>query len=98
MRVPWPAAMMSAVSWGAVGRLQDPAQSGRLALQPVLLLVRDLPRLRPALGGRPARRRDAEHAHRLQAQSEALPAVGGPHVEAARQLAHALQAVADRVA
>ena len=40
---------------------------------------------------------DAEHAHRLEAEREALAAVGRGHVERG-QLLHALEPVADRVA
>ena len=53
--------------------------------------------LGPGLGGRPARRGDPEHAHRLQAERELLATVAGADVEPA-QLAHALEAVADGVA
>src|SRR4051794_23140167 len=41
--------------------------------------------------------RDAEHAHRLEAEREALAPVAGADVEAG-QLAHALKSVTNRVA
>ena len=40
---------------------------------------------------------EAEHAHRFEAEAEALAAVAGADVEAA-QLAYPVEAVADRVA
>src|SRR5689334_24289557 len=66
-------------------------------LEPVLTLVRHLAGLGAVLRRRTLRRGDAEYAHRLQAEAEALAAVGRGDVEAA-QLLHALEPVADRVA
>ena len=51
----------------------------------------------PELVGGAAGRGDAEHAHRLEAEREALAAVGRADVELG-QLADAVEAVADRVA
>ena len=63
----------------------------------VLRLARDAAAAGAGLGRGPARRGDAEHAHRLQAEAELLAAVGRGDVEAG-EVAHALEPVADRVA
>src|SRR6202167_1887222 len=55
------------------------------------------PAFRARLRGGAARGGDAEHAHRLQTEAELLAAVAGADVEA-RELAHALEPVVDRVA
>ena len=59
--------------------------------------ARHTPRACARLGGGAAGGGDAEHAHRLQAEAELLAAVAGADVQAG-ELAHALEAVVDRVA
>ena len=56
-----------------------------------------LPASAPGSSAGPARRGDAEHAHRLQAEAELLAALGRRDVVAA-ELLDPLEAVADRVA
>src|SRR3954447_26305373 len=80
--------------WGPQVINLGPEASIELA---VLRLPRHPPGLGAALVRRTARRGDAQHPHRLEAQREALAAVGRAHVEPG-QLPDAVQAVADRVA
>src|SRR3954447_5979913 len=56
----------------------------------ILLLAMDAAALGAALAGRALRQHDAEHAHRLQPEPQALAAVGRTDVQAG-QLAYALQ-------
>src|SRR5215204_7397020 len=51
----------------------------------------------PRLAGGALRRGDAEHAHRLEPEAQALTAIGRADVETG-EVAHALEPVADRVA
>src|SRR4051812_18599383 len=81
--------------WWAGDRTPARSRANRF-LKPVFLLQRDATGLGARLRGRALRRRDAQHAHRLQPEAEPLAAVGGGDVEAG-QLAYALEPVADRV-
>src|SRR6185312_9296045 len=77
-----------------------PHEPGRTARFGGELAVLGVPRDAAAPGaglrGRSAGGRDAEHAHRLQAEAELLAAVGGGDVEPG-QVAYALEPIADRV-
>ena len=92
---------------GAAGRRRAHRASGAARAGPPVTLrrparqrdqsVAHAPAAGARLGGRPARRGDPQHPHRLEPERQLLAPVGGGDVEAG-QLADALEAVADRVA
>src|SRR2546421_11318798 len=78
-----------------VGAASDGAQSGLQSA--VVRLARDLAGLGARLADGALRRHDAQHLHRLEAESELLAPVRRSDVEP-RQLLHPLEAIANGVA
>src|SRR5947208_14950804 len=88
--------MSSALNMRAVvGAASDAAQSGLQSA--VARLARDLAGLGARLADGALRRHDAQHLHRLEAESELLAPVGGSDVEP-RQLLDPLEAIANGMA